>query len=128
MFMAIKLISNYAKRLGLPGYSSHQFSVSLESELTDLSQVQAEVARLYELLQDAVDREIQQSGYVPGQDSGGNSPESERERHTLPQREWQWPRPRQTPLPSLRREWQQWHLRPLGLFRQAEGTDPETGP
>lgn len=60
--MAIKLISNYAKRLGLPGYSSHQFSVSLESELTDLSQVQAEVARLYELLQDPVDREIQQSG------------------------------------------------------------------
>ncbi len=69
--MAIKLISNYAKRLGLPGYSSHQFSVSLESELTDLSQVQVEVARLYELLQDAVDREIQQSGYVPGQASGG---------------------------------------------------------
>jgi len=25
--MAIKLIENYAKRLGLPGYSSHQFSV-----------------------------------------------------------------------------------------------------
>ena len=38
--MAIKLISNYAKRLGLPGYSSHQFSVSIETELTDLGQVQ----------------------------------------------------------------------------------------
>ena len=24
--MAIKLIANYSKRLGLPGYSSHQFS------------------------------------------------------------------------------------------------------
>lgn len=31
--MAIKLIANYSKRLGLPGYSSHQFSVSVETEL-----------------------------------------------------------------------------------------------
>jgi len=30
--MAIKLIANYSKRLGLPGYSSHQFSVSVETE------------------------------------------------------------------------------------------------
>ena len=33
--MAVKLIANYAKRLGLPGYSSHQFSVSVETELHD---------------------------------------------------------------------------------------------
>jgi hypothetical protein len=38
--MAIKMIGNYAKRLGLPGYSSHQFSVSVETELVDLGQVQ----------------------------------------------------------------------------------------
>jgi len=31
------LIANYAKRLGLPGYSSHQFSVSVEAELMDLA-------------------------------------------------------------------------------------------
>jgi len=31
--MAIKLIANYSKKLGLPGYSSHQFSVSVETEL-----------------------------------------------------------------------------------------------
>lgn len=68
--MAIKLVSNYAKRLGLPGYSSHQFSVSVETELTDLSQVQDEAVRLYGLLQDAVDREIQQTGFVPGHDYG----------------------------------------------------------
>ncbi len=59
--MAIKLIANYAKRLGLPGYSSHQFSVSCETELTDLTQVHDEAARLYGLLQDSVDREIQQT-------------------------------------------------------------------
>ena len=68
--MAVKLIANYAKRLGLPGYSSHQFSVSVETELTDLSQVQGEAARLYGLLQDSVDREIQQVGFVPGDEYG----------------------------------------------------------
>ena len=68
--MAIKLTGNYAKRLGLPGYSSHQFSVSIETELTDLSQVEDEVARTYRLLQDAVDREIQETGFVPDVEYG----------------------------------------------------------
>ncbi len=68
--MAIKIKGDYAKRLGLPGYSSHQFSVSCETELTDLGQVQGEVSRLYELLQDAVDREIVQTGFVPRKDYG----------------------------------------------------------
>lgn len=71
--MAIKLIANYAKRLGLPGYSSHQFSVSCETELTDLTQVHEEAARLYGLLQDSVDREIQQTGFVPSDDYGDKS-------------------------------------------------------
>ena len=71
--MAIKLISNYSKRLGLPGYSSHQFSVSCETELTDLAQLPDEAARLYGLLQDSVDREIQQTGFVPG-DGYGETP------------------------------------------------------
>ncbi len=35
--MAIKLIANYSKRLGLPGYSSHQFEVSIETEITHTS-------------------------------------------------------------------------------------------
>jgi len=72
--MAIKLIGNYAKRLGLPGYSSHQFSVSCETELTDLSRVPDEIARLYGLLQESVDREIQETGFVPGHDYGEVSP------------------------------------------------------
>ena len=80
--MAVKLTANYAKRLGLPGYSSHQFSVSLETELVDLGQAQGEATRIYGLLQDAVDREIQHTGFVPpdgygledtnGSHNGGN--------------------------------------------------------
>jgi len=68
--MAIKLIGNYAKRLGLPGYSSHQFSVSVETELTDSGDIQGEATRIYQLLQDAVDREIQETGFVPGDEYG----------------------------------------------------------
>ena len=68
--MAIKLIGNYAKRLGLPCYSSHQFSVSVETELSDSGDIQGEAARIYQLLQEAVDREIQETGFVPGDDYG----------------------------------------------------------
>jgi len=57
--MAIVLEANYAKKLGLPNCSSHQYCVTIRTELTDLSQVEAESAKLYVLLQDAVDREIQ---------------------------------------------------------------------
>lgn len=71
--MAIKLIGNYAKRLGLPGYSSHQFSVSVETELSDSGDIQGEAARIYALLQDAVDREIQETGFVPGDEYGLNN-------------------------------------------------------
>lgn len=63
--MAIVLEANYAKKLGLPNYSSHQYTVSIRTELTDLSQVEAESARLYRVLQDAVDREIQEVGFMP---------------------------------------------------------------
>jgi len=63
--MAITLEANYAKKLGLPNFSSHQYSVTIRTELTELSQVEAESARLYALLQDAVDREIQEVGFMP---------------------------------------------------------------
>jgi hypothetical protein len=52
----ITLECNYSKKLGLPGYSSHQFSISLKTELADASQVQAESSRLYKLLQNGVDK------------------------------------------------------------------------
>ena len=63
--MAIVLEANYAKKLGLPNYSSHQYCVTIRTELTDLSQVEAESAKLYALLQEAVDREIQHVGFMP---------------------------------------------------------------
>ena len=63
--MAVKLVANYAKRLGLPGYSSHQFSVSIETELQNLDNVREASARLYDSLQEAVDQQIQKTGFVP---------------------------------------------------------------
>lgn len=63
--MAITLSANYSKKLGLPAYSSHSFSASVQVELTDLSQVEAECRRLYHLLQQSVDHEIQHVGFVP---------------------------------------------------------------
>jgi hypothetical protein len=69
--MAIKLSANYSKKLGLPNYSSHSFSASLEIELSDISQAEQEIQKLYALLQTSVDQEIQQTGFVP-QSNGNN--------------------------------------------------------
>jgi hypothetical protein len=63
--MTIKLIGSYGKRLGLPAYSSHQFSLTLERELTDGSNISTESAQLYKELQSSVDKYIQQAGFVP---------------------------------------------------------------
>lgn len=63
--MAIKLIANYSKRLGLPGYSSYQFEVSIETEISNTSELPFETERLYSSLQGAVDAQIQQVGFVP---------------------------------------------------------------
>jgi hypothetical protein len=68
----ITLEANYSKKIGLPGYSSHQFSVTLKSELTDLAQAEKESARLYEVLQQSVDRNIQQVGFLPGEPAKTN--------------------------------------------------------
>ena len=70
IIMAIKLIANYSKKLGLPCYSSHGFGASVEVELTDLSQVEEQCSRLYELLQQSVDRNIQTPGFVPDETYG----------------------------------------------------------
>ena len=68
--MAIKLNATYSKKLGLPGYSSHQFSVSVETELTTTDNVPAESARLYQTLQQAVDQQMQETGFVPDTNYG----------------------------------------------------------
>jgi hypothetical protein len=63
--MAVILQMTYSKKLGLPNFSSHQCSVSLQAEIADVSQLTAESKRLYVLMQDAVDREMQHVGYLP---------------------------------------------------------------
>ncbi|MEY4482595.1 MAG: hypothetical protein RL693_47 [Verrucomicrobiota bacterium] len=68
--MAIKLSANYSKKLGLPEYSSHSFSVSVDVELNDISQVEHECQKLYALLQQSVDQEMQQVGFVPSPSYG----------------------------------------------------------
>ncbi len=73
--MAIILEAAYSKKLGLPNYSSHSYVVSIRTELSDLTQVEAESARLYALLQQSVDHEIQQVGFLPdGTTYGMNKP------------------------------------------------------
>jgi hypothetical protein len=63
--MALKLIANYSKRLGLPGYSSHQFSISVETEVSTTADIAGESSRLYATLQQSVDEEIQHTGFIP---------------------------------------------------------------
>ena len=79
--MAIKLIANYSKRLGLPGYSSHQFSVSVETELVTTDNIAEESARLYQRLQSTVDEQMLHTGFVPPGDYGMESPS---DKHTQP--------------------------------------------
>jgi hypothetical protein len=71
--MAIQLEANYSKKLGLPGYSSHQFSVTIRVELADIKQVEAESTRLYSLSQGCVDRDIQQTGFLPVPGTNGSN-------------------------------------------------------
>ena len=63
--MAIILEAAYSKKLGLPNYSSHSYVVSIRTELGDINQVPEESSKLYRMLQEAVDREIQEVGFMP---------------------------------------------------------------
>ena len=64
--MAVNIELTYGKKLGLPGFSSHNFSVSLKAEVASLEAVHDEVARVYCILQSSVDEQIVNSGFVPG--------------------------------------------------------------
>ena len=75
--MAILLEIHYDKRLGLPGYSSHDFGVSLKTEVTDLDQIRQESERAYQILQKSVDSQIIHRGYVP--EHANNSGKSNQE-------------------------------------------------
>jgi hypothetical protein len=86
----ITLEANYSKKIGLPGYSSHQFSVTLKSELTDISKVEQESARLYDVLQQSVDSNIQQIGFLPGETPKNNGNGNGNGRHTSPPDNDKW--------------------------------------
>ena len=69
--------ANYSKKLGLPGYSSHQYSLTLRAEITDVTQVSQKSLELHNLMQTCVDREIQLTGFLPGEvvpNRTGNGP------------------------------------------------------
>jgi hypothetical protein len=61
------------KEAGPDGYSSHQYSVSIRTELTDLSQVEQESSMLYRLLLDAVDQSIHEVGFMPDAHTYGSA-------------------------------------------------------
>ena len=63
--MPIILVGTYSKKLGLPNFSSHSFSVSLSTEIADIGQAEGEASKLYSLLQQSVDRELSDVGYLP---------------------------------------------------------------
>ena len=64
--MAIQLTFEYGKRLGLPGYSSHTFGVTAKAEVTDPNQINQEAERMYQVLQQSVDSQIVNEGFIPG--------------------------------------------------------------
>ena len=83
----ITLEANYSKKIGLPGFSSHQFSLTLKSEITDVAQVEQEAARLYDVLQNSVDNNIQQVGFLPNEPKANGNGHSNGNGHPKPQDE-----------------------------------------
>ena len=84
--MAVLLQITYQKKLGLPNFSSHSCSVSVQVEVADLSQVAEENNRLYRLLQASVDEEIQKVGFMPDATSYGmNNGNGHQEQRQQPQ-------------------------------------------
>jgi len=71
--MAVFIKATYSKKLGLPQYSSHQYTVEVSSELTDVSQLPEASADLYARLQQAVDGQIVNPGFMPGDAAASTS-------------------------------------------------------
>ena len=63
--MAILLEFNYGKKLGLPNFSSHNFGVSMKAEVNDPEDIPEEAERVYSILQESVDSQIVNPGFVP---------------------------------------------------------------
>lgn len=63
--MALTLVANYSKKVGLPNFSSHSFSVSCTKEIRSMDTVEEESTELYSILQNAVDSQLAKVGYMP---------------------------------------------------------------
>lgn len=63
--MAILLQFDYGKKLGLPNYSSHNFGVSMKAEVSDPEDIPQEAERAYRILQQAVDKQMENPGFLP---------------------------------------------------------------
>ena len=63
--MAILLEFNYGKKLGLPNFSSHNFGVSMKAEVSDPEAIPEEAERVYSILQESVDTQIANPGFIP---------------------------------------------------------------
>jgi len=65
--MAILLQFDYGKKLGLPNYSSHNFGVSMKAEVSDPEDIPQEAERAYGILQQAVDKQMENPGFIPSE-------------------------------------------------------------
>lgn len=63
--MSIQIEASYAKKCGLPHFSSHSFMVTVRAEISSLRRLETESTRLYLLLQESVDKQMQQVGFLP---------------------------------------------------------------
>ena len=75
--MAVNIELTYGKKLGLPGFSSHQFAVSIRAEVARLEDVPGEVERVYQILQSSVDGQIVNTGFVPGHEQSAPAPKND---------------------------------------------------
>ena len=67
--MAILLQFDYGKKLGLPNYSSHNFGVSMKAEVSDPEDIPQEAERAYGILQQAVDKQMENPGFIPSENN-----------------------------------------------------------
>ena len=63
----ITIATNLSKKVPIPGadYSSQQASITITSDVTDLTQVAAEAAKLYRIAEEAVDAQLKQAPAAP---------------------------------------------------------------
>lgn len=63
--MGIQIEASYSKKLGLPNFSSHSFMITVRAEVSSLRRLESESSRLYRLLQESVDRQVKEVGFLP---------------------------------------------------------------